>query len=88
MTWTSYVLYFTEVIGFRSLIVTSVLKAKLLRFRVIGGAEVLSYYFFGDVATDVFAIVTRFFDFGFLFARFEDLVVLFMTVVCGFVGNY
>lgn len=72
MTGTGDFLDFVKVIRFGCLVAAVMLFAELEGERFVRRSEVLADDFFGDVATDVFAVVAFLFGFGFFGFGFEN----------------
>lgn len=72
MTGTGDFFDFVKVIRFGGLVAAVMLFAELEGERFVRRSEVLADDFFGDVATDVFAVVAFLFDFGFFGFGFEN----------------
>lgn len=75
-------------VGLGGLVVASILFTEVLYFASVGGTQVLSDDFLGDIATDVLSVVARFLALRFLFLGFEDFRTgCVLVLVRGVVGK-
>ena len=73
MTWPGDPFYFAEKVRLRCLIIAPMLFAECLHPRPVGCTQVFSNDLFGNIATDVLAVVTRFLKLGLTLLRLEKL---------------
>ena len=66
-------LYFPQEVGFRCIVAAIIAITKIFHSAPVSRAQIFSNYFFGDVSTDVLAVVARFLGLWLLLFGFEDL---------------